>query len=259
MKRHAPSAAAVLLSFAAVFLGLRIQPTAHAGGLGNGGLAGVSAGGAFGSAITSSVASGSNAITLTTGQRIEGGNGYWVMDAIAGGRWITLGDLYVGETITAGGSFIAQDTIDLGNYLVNTSGTSPVQVYDTQGMCLGNGAGGVTDCDGKIAHGLDVSTVQAITVADTGDGSAAASTLTPTAAYVSYTCSDTDGCTITLSETGAVDGSTVKVTNVSANASTFADTSGLTELAGSFAMGQYDSLTLVYATDRWVEVHRSNN
>lgn len=100
---------------------------------------------------------------------------------------------------------------------------------------------------------------QAFTVADSGNGSAATGTLTPASGYVALTCSDSDGCTITMSETGAIDGTIVRIVNVSANAATFADTSGVSETAGSFAMGQWDALTLVYASDRWVELARSNN
>lgn len=110
-----------------------------------------------------------------------------------------------------------------------------------------------------VAKGRSANTVQAITVADNAGGTNAADTLTPSSSFVSYTCSDANGCDITLSETGAIDGSIVRITNVSAVACNFADTAGLTELAGAFAMGQYDSLTLIYATDRFVEISRSNN
>lgn len=108
-------------------------------------------------------------------------------------------------------------------------------------------------------RGFYVTPAQAVSVADDGAGTSPASTLTPTSEYVSYTCSDANGCTVTLSETGALDGTKVRIVNVSANVCNFADTAGVTELAGAFAMGQWDSITLVYATDRWVELGRSNN
>lgn len=101
--------------------------------------------------------------------------------------------------------------------------------------------------------------VQAVTVADSGTGSAATATLTPSANRVGLTCSDADGCTMTMAETAATTGDTVTIINVSANTATFADTSAVSELAGSAALGQWDSLTLQYLVDRWVETGRSNN
>lgn len=88
---------------------------------------------------------------------------------------------------------------------------------------------------------------------------AAPYTLRPTTGSVQLSCADTDGCDITLSEVGAEDGTIVRISNTSSNVCNFADTSGVTETASSFAMGQYDALTLIYASDRWVELGRSNN
>lgn len=97
------------------------------------------------------------------------------------------------------------------------------------------------------------------TVADSGDGNPAAATLNPSSKYVEMTCSDSDGCDITMGEAGVLEGTPVKIVNVSANACNFADTSGVSELAGAFAMGQYDTLVLEYIGDRWVEITRSDN
>lgn len=97
------------------------------------------------------------------------------------------------------------------------------------------------------------------TIADSGNGSAATATLTPTTTLVKVTCSDADGCTETMGESGVLDGQIARIVNVSANTVTFADTSGVSELAGSAALGQWDSITLQYITDRWVELSRSNN
>jgi len=100
----------------------------------------------------------------------------------------------------------------------------------------------------------------AVTIADSGDGSAATSTLTtPASSLYLYTCSDTDGCTLTLGETSVTTGMRLTIVNVSANAVTVADTSGVSETAGSMALGQWDSISYVYVTDRWVETSRSNN
>lgn len=97
------------------------------------------------------------------------------------------------------------------------------------------------------------------TIADSGDGNPATATLNPTKSYVKITCNDSDTCDVTMGETGAVDGQTVRIVNVSANVVDFADTSGVTELNGAYAMGQWQTLILDYVDDRWVEYSRSAN
>ena len=97
------------------------------------------------------------------------------------------------------------------------------------------------------------------TIATTGDGNPATHTLTPTTSYVELTCNDADTCDVTMGETGMVEGTRVVIVNVSANVCDFADAAGVSELAGAFAMGQYDVLTLQYIGDTWVEVSRSDN
>ena len=111
----------------------------------------------------------------------------------------------------------------------------------------------------QIEEGHIVYTEDADTIADTGDANPAAATLTPAAAYVELTCNDADTCDITMGETGIVSGTQLLITNVSSNACDFADTVGVSELSGIFAMGQYDALSLQYIGDRWIETGRSNN
>jgi hypothetical protein len=109
--------------------------------------------------------------------------------------------------------------------------------------------------DGGIAFAPD-----ARTIADTGDASPAALTLLPEGSYVPITCSDADTCDITMSEAaGVYDGEVLTIINLSTNVVDMADTADVSELAGVFAMGQYDSITLLYVTDRWIETARSNN
>lgn len=114
--------------------------------------------------------------------------------------------------------------------------------------------------DAHLQAGYVVQTRQQVSVPDNTIGaSAAAFTLTPSTGFIEVTCLDPDGCTATVSETGAVMGATVRIVNVSTNTVTFADTGGVTELVGVFAMGQYDSLSMIYISDRYVELSRSNN
>lgn len=100
-------------------------------------------------------------------------------------------------------------------------------------------------------------TVDARTIASNGTGSAAILTLLPIGSYVAITCNDPDGCAITMGESGIQDGMPMTVVNMSANPVTFTDTAGVTELTGAASLSQYSTLTLIYRTDRWVEVSRS--
>lgn len=97
------------------------------------------------------------------------------------------------------------------------------------------------------------------TVADSGGVGAAAANVAATVGKVYVTCSDADGCDLTLLETDAVNGSELAIVNVSANACNLADTSGVSETTGAIALGQWDSAHYAYVTDRWVLLGSSNN
>lgn len=102
--------------------------------------------------------------------------------------------------------------------------------------------------------------VQTESIADSGDGSPAVATITPTGQRVRITCNDVDTCDVTLGEVGPpTDGIQTCITNNSANRVTFSDTSGVSELASGFSMSQYSSLCVTYDSDRWVETSRSDN
>lgn len=112
---------------------------------------------------------------------------------------------------------------------------------------------------GTVEGGKYVSTVSTLTIADNGTGAAATGTLTPTTSYVAGTCSDPHGCDTTFAEPGP-EGTILTFVNVSANAFNFADTSGISELpAGGISLAQYDALTAIYISDRWVRTGGSDN
>jgi hypothetical protein len=96
-------------------------------------------------------------------------------------------------------------------------------------------------------------------VADSGDGNPATAILEPESSFVICNCADADTCDITMGENYGQTGQLVTIVNETTNACDFADSAGVSELAGAFAMGQWDSLTLRYAVDRWVEQSRSDN
>lgn len=110
--------------------------------------------------------------------------------------------------------------------------------------------------------GLVINTVQAVTCADSGGAGAQTATITPTSSYVEITNADADGCDITMGETGMGAGAKVDICVVSNAGATvnFADTAGVTELAGAFAADVDDCITLRYGnTTTWREVSRSAN
>lgn len=246
--------AGILVLFTMGFISIWVPAPVAMAGLSSGGLQGggnATLGGAqtisgaktFSSVITSSVAAGSGAVT--------------VLD----GAYVCLNP---GCTAR-----INSNTID-SQVSIRVANTDRLLI--TAAGIYGSGVpfiarGGVTndlanlslDDNVIVRDRLVTSPQSGITVASDGAGTAAAFTITPTASFLNVTCNDTDGCTPTLSETGAVDGTIIRVNHLTANAVTYADTSGVSETAGAFAAGQYDTITFLYASDRWIELARSNN
>jgi hypothetical protein len=113
---------------------------------------------------------------------------------------------------------------------------------------------------GRVNHlGNHVGVPGATEGSSTGDGSPRALTIEPHEQSHQIDCLDPDTCDVTLGEANAVDGTEACFVNVSANVVDFADTPNVSELAGAFAAGQWDTLCVLYVTDRWVETSRSNN
>jgi hypothetical protein len=140
---------------------------------------------------------------------------------------------------------------------VSLTGASSIGIDANSGTAIELGIG-----DGRVTfQAYTVDTPQTASCADDAAGTNAALTLTPTADFVEITSLDAQGCDVTLSEAGMTSGRKVEIVVVAVTAGTvnFADTAGVTELAGAFTAGLYDSLRLRYTTSRWVEVGRSNN
>jgi len=118
-----------------------------------------------------------------------------------------------------------------------------------------------TDNDKLDGELVSPSVAQTQTVDDSGGVGPASGTITPTPgimlAHLSLTCSDAEGCAMTLGETNIVDGQTLSILNVSANACTFADSAGVQELGAAASLGQYQGIIVQYRTDRWVEISRT--
>jgi hypothetical protein len=94
---------------------------------------------------------------------------------------------------------------------------------------------------------------------DDAAGTSPSEILAATVGKVWYACLDSDGCTVSISETNALDGSEITIKNIGANAATIPEVPGQMEMAGDFVTGAMDSITFDYTIDRWIERCRSNN
>ena len=109
--------------------------------------------------------------------------------------------------------------------------------------------------------GLVSNAPQSYTIVDTGsDSTKATQTVAPTSSYIKITCSDDDGCTITMGETGMYDGVTVNIVCLGAYACEMDEASGVTVLSGDpVSLGANDSITLRYTGAVWVQIATSDN
>lgn len=158
-----------------------------------------------------------------------------------------------GQAITAGNYQCGRDADATNQFHCNvpTGATYELSINDVPAAVLSSSAL-------NLPRLLQFSP-QVVTVPDDGAGTPALITITPSSGDIQITCNDTNGCNVTMSETGAKNGASIHLVNMSANSCMFADTGGVSELAGTFTAGQYDTISMTYQSDRWVEDSRSNN
>ncbi len=182
---------------------------------------------------------GTGSVATTTAASAAGVNGYTGSGANAAGEFgHTVGTT---ATTTNADGFVVANDID---------GT-PAPVFKVTG--------------GGMLLAVPLTT----TVGDDAGGTKPAITLTPRSTQERCACNDATGCTVTLGEgtpsgfAPIADGMWTTLTSTGTGNCELADTSGLTELSAGFVMGGsaagYDSITLDYVVDRWVERGRSNN
>lgn len=141
-----------------------------------------------------------------------------------------------------------------------TTGTAPLAVVSTTVN---------TNLNADLLDGLDSAAFvqsspipQQFAIANDGAASNATGTLNPTSRVVQCFCGDVQGCDVTMGESGPpLPFRSVIIIGNSPAPCNFNDSSGVLELniSGSVALATYDTLTVIYDEDRWVEVSRSNN
>lgn len=217
----------------------------------------LSVGGA--STLTGAVSAGSTlAVTgATTAAAITASGNVTVSNATASRLCVLDGSKVIGsngaittnavpKSASSGASLSASTITDDGTTVtINTATTATTTAVATTGTL--SATGNITTA------GLMVVTPTAQTIADNGGGTPASGTIAATVGVVDVTCNDTDGCALTLSETSAVVGSTLRIINVGTNNVTIADSAGVQETVGSLTLGTRDSVIFCYVPSYWTQ------
>lgn len=188
------------------------------------------------------------------------GNEDWTCDPAGSGKCIAAGDgTNVAFRVSGGGA-----TFDVKPVAASTTVTASSELIIVAGSSGGNTALSTNTSTSILTTSYAWAySPQVVTINDDGAGTKPAQTITPTQSRVHCACNDATGCTITMGETGMVSGQTVTIISIGTGNCEFADTAGVTELSAAFvaggSAGGYDSLSLEYIADRWVERTRSNN
>lgn len=217
----------------------------------------LSVGGA--STLTGAVSAGSTlSVTgATTAAAITASGNVTVSNATASRLAVLNGSKVIGSNgaITtntlpksaSSGATLADSTItdDGTTVTINTATTATTTAVVTTGTL---------SATGKITTAATyVTTPTAQTIADNGGGTPASGTVAATVGIVHVTCSDADGCALTLSETSATVGSSLVIINVATNALTIADSAGVQETTGALTLGANDNVEFCYVASYWVQ------
>jgi hypothetical protein len=100
-----------------------------------------------------------------------------------------------------------------------------------------------------------------------GAGTAAEYTINiaNSSSYLGFNCADTDGCHVNMDESSfnGFGGYLLVIHNEGTNPIIFTDEPGVLELSGSFSMGQWDTISLMFrdngTNESWIEYSRSDN
>lgn len=141
------------------------------------------------------------------------------------------------------GNIDAEGTLDVAGAVLSSAGA--VTVTDSLNVT------GTADFDGVVIVGTFARAEKATAQSLSDDFS-----LVPTGTYQPVSASAAAGGVI--STTGRTAGDLLVVINTGTNTVTITDT-GTMKLAGNAALGQYDSLMLIFDGTNWVEIARADN
>lgn len=146
------------------------------------------------------------------------------------------------ESLIVTANFESKTTLEMGAQPITDIGASGTDFSATGGLTLADDLT-LSDGDATVADFLAITPQTGLVITDV---------ITPTGTY--QPISAASPITATLSAGSA--GQLLIVVNTGANAITIADTA---TTAGTYAMGQHDSLMLLNNGSAWVEISRSNN
>lgn len=211
---------------------------------------------------------GSEALKVVVGGADNTGVGYRALYADTSGVANTaMGERALDQTSTqhfnSALGYLAGHTNTTGdkNTYLGATADANAGTY-TQSTAVGYGA--TITANNQVVLGTATETVSVpgkwspsfenITCTDSGNGDPGALTITPSKSIYYLTVNDANGCTVTMSETGAVQGQSVEIFNVSANTATFADQLNvLTLLATPKTLTTGQGVQLNYDGSKWVE------
>ena len=133
---------------------------------------------------------------------------------------------------------------------------------DGGSVTMSPGAGDGTGMDGVISlGGRSVLVPGFFSVTECCDGNPTQATITPDATYMEVSCNDPDSCGFDIDEAGALPGQLLVLVNAGSFHFVVHHPAGATHLPGATdaTLDPNDSLTLIYATDRWVGTALSDN
>lgn len=179
-----------------------------------------------------------------------------------GGTPATQASLHIDDILTALGIASEAATMPNGTGSVWPDGSTQAAINQALETAV-EGKAATAGSTSLVTYGPTA--LQAVTCTDSGDGSAGALTITPTAGLgisnISLTVNDAHGCTITMSEVGQVEGQIAIIRNISAaNTATFTTSAGVLTLkhGSPYMQAADETIWLQYQGSRWLEIGRQS-
>lgn len=199
-----------------------------------------------------------------------------ISDIVIANNQIRLGTSGIGiyllgqETGTVQGTVNISDVTVRGNVIDGSTSTVGITIAKNSGAGTltskveDNTINAPTKYSTDFANFIDAKeATYSVSAADNGTGTQPTIAITPQFPQINVSCEDTNGCvganSGSISESIANVGDKVTIVSTGTYAITISDVAGLTELAGDWTGGTYDTLSLLYTGTRWVETGRSNN